>query len=309
MTPYYADDLVTIYHGDCREVLPRLRRADVVIAAGYSPTEHPPAVWNRGNKTIVHIDFTPARTDSYYNPRCEVIGDIASALDMLSEALKGYKYDDDYCKRIKKEIEARNVEGKSDSSFPLRPRRIVADCRKALGKEDILCLDNGIYKLWFSRHYPTYEIGTFLLDNALATMGAGLPSAIAAKLVHPDKKVLAVCGDGGFMMNSQEMETAVRLGLNVVVLILNDDAYGFIKWKQEAMGFEDFALDYGNPDFVKYAEAYGAKGYKIKKAADLLPTLEKAFKQKGPAIIECPIDYSENKTVFSEELSKLECPV
>ena len=284
-------------------------RADVVIAAGYSPTEHPPAVWNRGNKTIVHIDFTPARTDSYYNPRCEVIGDIASALDMLSEALKGYKYDDDYCKRIKKEIEARNAEGKSDSSFPLRPRRIVADCRKALGKEDILCLDNGIYKLWFSRHYPTYEIGTFLLDNALATMGAGLPSAIAAKLVHPDKKVLAVCGDGGFMMNSQEMETAVRLGLNVVVLILNDDAYGFIKWKQEAMGFEDFALDYGNPDFVKYAEAYGTKGYKIKKAADLLPTLEKAFKQKGPAIIECPIDYSENKTVFSEELSKLECPV
>ena len=170
-------------------------------------------------------------------------------------------------------------------------------------------MDNGIYKLWFSRHYKTYAIGTFLLDNTLATMGAGLPSAIASKMVYPEKRVVAVCGDGGFMMNSQELETAVRLGLNVVVLILNDNAYGFIKWKQQSMGFADFALDYGNPDFVKYAEAYGAKGYKIKKAADLLPTLEKAFKQKGPVIIECPIDYSENKTVFSEELAKLQCPI
>ncbi|MDO8480729.1 MAG: acetolactate synthase large subunit [Nanoarchaeota archaeon] len=285
-------------------------RADVVITVGYSATELPPAIWNReGGKTIVHVDFTPAKTDTYYNPRCEVIGDIASALDMLSDALKGYKYDDDYCKRVKKEIEQKNAEGNDNPSFPMRPRRIVADCRKALGKEDIICMDNGIYKLWFSRHYKTYAISTFLLDNTLATMGAGLPSAIAAKIVHPERKVLAVCGDGGFMMNSQEMETAVRLGLNVVVLILNDNAYGFIKWKQQAMGFADFALDYGNPDFVKYAEAYGAKGYKIKKAAELLQTLEKAFKQKGPVIIECAIDYSENKTVFSEELAKLQCPI
>jgi len=178
-----------------------------------------------------------------------------------------------------------------------------------LGKEDILCLDNGIYKLWFSRHYKTYNIGTFLIDNTLATMGAGLPSAMAAKIVHPKRKVLAVVGDGGFMMNSQELETAIRLGLNVVVLILNDNAYGFIKWKQQNMKFKDYGLNLGNPDFVKYAESYGAKGLKIKNAADLVPTLKKSFKEKCPVIVECPIDYSENIKVWRSELDALICPI
>lgn len=286
-------------------------KADLVITVGYSTREHPPSVWNKKlDKKILHLNFNPARTDIYYNPDWELVGDIGTSLELLGKELKGYYYSGEYEEIVKKELNAKLfVEGADDRSYPLKPRRIVADCRKALGKEDVLCLDNGIYKLWFSRHYETYNIGTFLLDNTLATMGAGLPSAMACKLVHPKKKVLAVVGDGGFMMNSQELETAVRLGLNVVVLILNDNAFGFIKWKQQIYGYKNFALDYGNPDFVKYAESYGAKGFKINSADGLLPTLKKAFQEKVPVVIECPIDYSENNKVFSGELEDLSCPI
>lgn len=286
-------------------------RADVIITIGYSTQEHPPSVWNKAlDKDILHIDFTPADVDTYYDPALELVGDIAASLEMLQQKLQAYHHEGKYEAKIRKELEHKYFqEGTHDHLFPLRPRRIVAECRKALGRADIICLDNGIYKLWFSRHYPVYEFGTFFLDNALATMGAGLPSAMAAKLVHPDKKVLAVCGDGGFLMNSQEMETAVRLKLPIVVLILNDNAYGFIKWKQQAHGFPGFALDYGNPDFVKYAESYGAKGFRVKKVEELGKLLQQAFREKGPVIIECPIDYSENKKVWDEELGSLVCPV
>jgi len=287
-----------------------VQKSDLIITIGFSKVEHPPSVWNKNmNKEILHIDFTAANPDTYYNPAVELIGDIATNLDLLSEELKNYKHDGKYCKKIKKELEHKLfIEGAKGNSFPLKPRKIVADCRKVLGKEDIICMDNGIYKLWFSRHYKTYNIGTFLLDNTLATMGAGLPSAMAAKLVNPKKKVLAVVGDGGFMMNSQELETAVRLKLNVVVLILNDNAYGFIKWKQKNMKFKNYGLDLKNPDFVKYAESYGAKGFRIKKASDLISILNKAFKEKVPVVIECPIDYSENFKVFGTELDALTCP-
>lgn len=289
-----------------------VERADLIITIGYSPVEHPPSVWNKKlEKKILHIDFNPAETDIYYNPTFELIGDIAGSLELLKEKLNHYSYNGSYEEKIKKEIEQKLfIEGTSENSYPLKPRRIVADCRNALGREDIICLDNGIYKLWFSRHYKTYGIGTFILDNTLATMGAGLPSAMAAKLVYPDKKVLAVCGDGGFMMNSQELETAVRLGLNIVVLILNDNGYGFIKWEQEHKHkYPAFSLDLGNPDFVTYAESYGTKGLKIMKTEELSLALQQAFKEKGPVIIECPIDYSENKKVWSEELGNLVCPI
>ena len=215
-----------------------------------------------------------------------------------------------YQGRLKAELDKKLfVDGATDESYPLRPRRIVADCRKALGTDDILCLDNGVYKLWFSRHYKALNIGTVLLDNAFGSMGAGLPAAITAKIVHPQKKVLAVCGDGGFMMNSQELETAVRLGLNIVVLILNDNGYGFIKWEQERYKYPNFGLDFGNPDFVKYAEAYGAIGYKVTRSSELLDVLHKAFQQTKPVIIECPIDYSENLATWGEQLEKITCPV
>src|SRR3989344_31132 len=287
-----------------------LEKADLIITVGYSTAEYPPYVWNaEGKKKILHIDFNPARNDTFYAPIGEVIGDIATSLDSLREALQSFRNEGSFEEQLKKELEKKLFKNQNDDdSYPLKPRRIVADCRKALGKEDILCLDNGIYKLWFSRHYPAYDIGTFLLDNTLATMGAGLPSAMTAKLISPYKKVLAVVGDGGFMMNSQELETAVRLKLNVVILILNDNAYGFIKWKQQQMNYADFSLDYGNPDFVKYAESYGAHGFKVKKASDLLKILEKAFQLQGPVVIECPIDYSENKKTWGEELSNVVCP-
>jgi acetolactate synthase-1/2/3 large subunit len=288
-----------------------VERADLVITIGYSMGEYPPGVWNRElKKNILHVDFTPADHDIYYPPKCEVVGDIANALDMIRAQLVGHTIDEEYTRSIKEHLEQRLfVDGAADESFPPKPRRIVADCRRALGKEDILCLDNGIYKLWFSRHYRVYNIGTFILDNALASMGAGLPAAMAAKLVHPLRKVLAVVGDGGFMMNSQELETAVRLGLNIVVLILNDNGYGFIKWEQEKYGYSSFALDYKNPDFVKYAEAYGAIGWRVTQTSELLPMLARAFEQKGPVIIECPIDYSENMQMWGNELDTIICPV
>ena len=281
-------------------------RSDLIVTIGYSTQEHPPAVWNKSlDKTILHIDFTPAETDVYYNPEYELIGDISGSLRALAQELEGYRYNGEYEANLRSKLTSKLSE-KSDDTL-LRPRRIIADTRAVLGNDDILCLDNGIYKMWYARHYPTYNIGTFLLDNTLATMGAGLPSAMAAKMVNPDKRVLAVCGDGGFMMNSQEIETAVRLGLNVVVLVLNDNAYGFIKWKQHAHDLPDFALDYGNPDFKQYAESYGAIGYKVNTVDELRPTLEKAFGHHGPVVIECPIDYSENASVWTDELNGLSC--
>ena len=171
--------------------------------------------------------------------------------------------------------------------------------RKTLGEEDIITLDNGVYKIWFARNYQCYCPNTLLLDNALATMGAGLPSGMMAKLINPDKKVVAVCGDGGFMMNSQEMETAVRLGLNMVVIILNDNAYGMIKWKQEDMGFENFGLDYNNPDFVKYAESYGAIGHRPTSDAEFIEVLNTALNSEGVHLIDLAVDYSLNHPILN----------
>jgi acetolactate synthase-1/2/3 large subunit len=172
-------------------------------------------------------------------------------------------------------------------------------------KDVIVTLDNGVYKIWFARNFPAAHANTLLLDNALATMGAGLPSAMAAKLVYPERPVVSVCGDGGFMMNSQEVETAVRLGLHVVVLILRDDAYGMIKWKQADVGFADFGLDYGNPDFVRYAEAYGARGWRIARADELEPLLIKCLKEPAVHIIDVPVDYSLNKTTLFDTIPQL----
>ncbi|MEM6830983.1 MAG: thiamine pyrophosphate-dependent enzyme, partial [Bacteroidota bacterium] len=190
-----------------------------------------------------------------------------------------------------------------DLRHPLLPQRIVNEIRRALPDDGILTLDNGVYKIWFARNFKAYLPNTLLLDNALATMGAGLPSGMAAKLVNPEKKVVIVCGDGGFMMNSQELETAVRLKLNIVVIILNDNAYGMIKWKQEGMGFENFGLDYKNPDFVKYAQSYGANGYKVTSCqgfTDILTTCLNT--DEGVHLIECPVDYSLNHEILNVRL-------
>ena len=173
----------------------------------------------------------------------------------------------------------------------------------------IIALDNGVYKIWFARNYKAHAPNSVLLDNALATMGAGLPSAMAAKIVHPDRMVTAICGDGGFMMNSQELETAVRLGLHIVVVVLRDNAYGMIKWKQANQGLKDFGLDYGNPDFVKYAESYGASGHCVTSAENLLQTLQKCHVEPSVHVVEVPVDYSENDRILNHEIKELSAEI
>ena len=287
-----------------------LHRADLIITVGYDVVEHPPSVWNPdGAKKIIHIGYTPARSDEYYNPTCELVGDIRQSLRALGEGQQKPAKRVAEVKRLREFLIEHLHDHDADERCPLIPQRIVSDVRAVMGSSDIVSLDNGIYKVWFARNYPCREPLTLLLDNCLATMGAGLPVAMTATMLHPERRVLAVCGDGGFMMNSQEVETAIRLSLNLTILLLNDNAYGFIKWKQQNMGFAEFGMELGNPDFVKYIEAYGGKGYRVAKAGDLRDMLERSFTEKGIKLIECPIDYSENARVFNGELEHLVCPV
>ena len=281
-------------------------RADLIITIGYNIVEYPPYVWNKNlDKKIINIDFSGADVDTYYNPDIEVIGDISCALRQLGELVTDRKSDKTF--REIREFLDKKLSIELNRRYPLTPQDVVQHVRGVLAHEDILTLDNGIYKLWFSRLYRTYKPNTFLLDNALATMGAGLPSGIMAKMLQPDRKVLAVVGDGGFMLNSQELETALRYAVPLVVLILNDNAFGFIKWEQQAKGFKAFGLDYQNPDFAKYAESFGAVGVKVRKGDDLTKVLQDAFALKKVVVIECPVDYSANFEMFSRELSDLAC--
>ena len=280
-------------------------RADVIITVGFSIVEYPPYVWNSGlDKKIINIDFVEAEVDRYYDPQIEIVGDVSVALRQLTPKVK--RRDDKLFADLRVFL-TEKLGTTCETTFPPQPQEVVCHVRKALEPDDILTLDNGIYKLWFSRLYRTYKPNTFILDNALATMGAGLPAALAAKLVHPERKVLAVVGDGGFMMNAQELETAVRLNIPVVVLILNDNAFGFIKWKQENMGFKNFGLDYTNPDFSRFAESHGAVGMTVKKGDDLSVVLKKAFDLRKVVVIECPIDYSVNYETFSKEIEDVVC--
>jgi acetolactate synthase-1/2/3 large subunit len=207
-----------------------------------------------------------------------------------------------YCNRVRDALRAHIAEDSDSDSFPVLPQRLVRDVRSIMPDDGIIALDNGIYKIWFARNYPAHFPNTVLLDNALASMGAGLPSAMMAKIVHPDRKVMAICGDGGFMMNSQEIETAMRLKLDLVVLILNDSAYGMIKWKQIHMGFADFGLDFKNPDFVKYAESYGARGHRVESTAQLAPLLKECLEAGGVHLVDLPVDYGNNDRILNREL-------
>lgn len=280
--------------------------ADLIITIGYDIVEYPPYLWNRElDKQIINIDFVESVPDRYFNPAVEIIGDIASSIRELAAHIPE-KREFPVFENTRLFVEEKiNVIARK--SYPLLPQTVVQSVRKVLGREDIITLDNGVYKLWFARLYKTYAPNTVLLDNALATMGAGLPSGITAKLLHPELRVLAICGDGGFMMNCQELETAVRYKIPVVILILNDNGFGFIKWKQKKMHFEDFGLDYGNPDFPLFAESFGAAGFRINEDDDLAEVLEKAFALNRVTVIECPIDYSVNYETFSIELGKLTC--
>jgi acetolactate synthase-1/2/3 large subunit len=287
-----------------------LAEADLIINVGHDAIEKPPFIMKRDGAKVIHINFVSASIDDVYFPQHEVIGDIANTIWQLSETLEPQPdWNFSRCFAFRDRLFSHLKEKNDDSSFPLMPQRIVADVRSIMPSDGIICLDNGMHKLWFARQYQAHEPNTILLDNALATMGAGLPSAMAAKLLYPDRSILAICGDGGFMMSSMELETAVRLKLNLTILVLNDNGYGMIKWKQAGMNFQDFALDYGNPDFVKYAESFGAKGYRIEQATDLKKQLETCLNSKGVHLIEVPIDYSENARVFTKEIPTLAASV
>jgi len=279
--------------------------ADLIVNIGHDVIEKPPFFMVRGGTEVIHVNFRSAEVDPVYFPQIEVVGDIANAVWQISEALDDTsQWDFTRLMAIREANEAQIAEGADDNRFPIYPQRLVADIRRALPSEGIVALDNGIYKIWFARNYKAHMPNTVLLDNALATMGAGLPSAMAAHLVYPDRPVIAVCGDGGFMMNSQELETAVRMKMNLTVVILRDDGYGMIRWKQANMGFTDFGLDYGNPDFVQYAESYGAMGHRVESAETLLTLLNWCQKNPGVHVIDCPVDYSENDSILNHELRK-----
>jgi acetolactate synthase-1/2/3 large subunit len=272
--------------------------ADLIINIGHDVVEKPPFFMKEGGQQVIHINFNSAIVDEVYFPQLEVIGDISTTVERLAQLLKSKLIDCslellNFRKNIKEVIHNKD----NNESYPLLPQRIVADVRKAVARDGIIALDNGMYKIWFARHYHTFRANTVLLDNALATMGAGLPSAMACALIYPKKQVMAICGDGGFMMNSQEIETATRLKLNLVVLIVTDSAYGMIRWKQAGQHLEDFGLEYNNPDFVKYADSYGAFGHKIKAAKELTPLIKDCFTKGGVHIIDVPIDYSENQNL------------
>jgi len=281
-------------------------RADLIVTIGHDTVEKPPFLMTHGRHQVIHIGFASATVEEVYFPQVEVIGDIAAGVKMLGAQLEGkLKMTQDWV-ALRKEILAHITDRADEDRFPLTPQRIVRDVRQVMPPDGIVALDNGMYKIWFARNYRTDVANTLLLDNALATMGAGLPSGMMAALLYPSRRVLVVAGDGGFMMNSQELETARRLKLNLVVLIIEDYAYGMIRWKQAADGFPDFGLSFGNPDFVTYAAAYGAQGRRVTTASGLAAALEDAFASGGLHLIAVPIDYSENIRVLVDELRHMQ---
>ncbi len=283
-----------------------IEKADLIINVGHDVIEKPPFFMQHGEKKVIHINFFPANIDQVYFPDLDVEGDIATSIRAINQKFSDTpRWDFSFYRRVKQEVETHISRYSEDTRFPLLPQRIVKEVQKAMPTDGIVALDNGIYKIWFARNYKASQINTLLLDNALASMGAGLPSGIAAKLINPNKQVVVVCGDGGFMMNSQEVETAVRLKMNIVVIILNDNAYGMIKWKQEDMNFDSFGLDYNNPDFVKYAESYGAFGHKVGSAQDFTNILNHCLQTTiGVHIINCPVDYSLNHEILNVRIKE-----
>ena len=277
-----------------------IEAADLIITIGHDTVEKPPFIMGAKGPQVIHVGYEPANVEQVYFPQAEVIGDLGPSLRLLADRIEGKIPHAEVLlplrEGILKRIAARATEDR------LTPQRLVHDVRQVMPADGIVVLDNGMYKIWFARNYRTRVANTLLLDNALATMGAGLPSAIMAAMLYPQRHVMAVCGDGGFMMNSQELETAVRLKVNLVIVLIEDHAFGMIRWKQAVDHFPDFGMTFSNPDFVKYAEAYGAHGSRVSAVGELRPMLQQAFATGGVHLIVVPIDYSENQRVLVDEL-------
>ncbi|AFZ47721.1 acetolactate synthase, large subunit [Cyanobacterium stanieri PCC 7202] len=284
-------------------------QADLIIAVGYDLIEYSPKKWNPdGTTPIVHIATHGAEIDSSYIPEVEVVGDIADALDEIGKRCDRTGKPIPFSATLRKDIREDYEQYANDEGFPIKPQKIIYDLRQVMGSEDIVISDVGAHKMWIARHYHAEAPNTCIISNGFAAMGIAIPGALAAKLVHPDRKVVAVTGDGGFMMNSQELETAIRTKTPFVTLIFNDNAYGLIGWKQNNQFGSSSFVDFTNPDFVKFAESMGLKGYRVTATEDLIPILKEALAQEVPAVIDCPVDYGENLR-FSEKAGDLSCPI
>ncbi|MBD2257178.1 acetolactate synthase large subunit [Pseudanabaena sp. FACHB-2040] len=286
-----------------------LERADLVVAVGYDLIEYSPKRWNLDGKLpILHINPNQAEIDSSYIPRVEVIGDISDSLYEILKRVNRQGRPDPINLKVREEIVADYEQYADDFGFPIKPQKLIYDLRQVLAADDIVISDVGAHKMWIARNYHCLKPNTCLISNGFAAMGIAIPGALAAKLVHPSRKVVAVTGDGGFMMNCQELETALRVGTAFVTIIFNDGGYGLIEWKQINHYGESTYVHFNNPDFVKLAESMGLKGYRIESAEDFVPTLKKALEEDVPVVIDCPVDYREN-LLFSQKTSDLNCTV
>ncbi len=282
-------------------------RADVVICIGFDMVEYHPASWNpQGDKKIIHIDQTYAEVDAYYQLEVGVLGEISRSLELIVE--QATANESVYTGSLREVIEQQVDDYSDDNSFPIKPQRILYDTRQVLADEDILLSDVGAHKMWIARLFHCEQPNTCIISNGFASMGIALPGALAAKMAYPQKRVLAITGDAGFLMNSQEIETALRYKLAFVVMIWHDKEYGLIKWHQQRRFGRSGNISFNNPDFVKYAESFGAIGYRVEKTEELIPTLEKAFAQNTVVIVDVPVDYSENMKL-TKKLGELVCTI
>ena len=290
-----------------------LESADVVLALGYDMVEYHPNLWNaKGGHHIIHADFQPAEIDSDYHPETELVGDLAHTLWMLNERVTangGLNFDssNQIATRLSMQQEL-SMHKDDDTEGSIRPQKVLWDCRQVMAADDILLSDVGAHKMWIARHYQCHEPNTCLIPNGFCSMGFALPGAISAALVHPEKRILSISGDAGYLMNVQEMETAKRLNVNIVTMIWEDHMYGLIAWKQQNEFGKHTDLSFNNPDWLKLAEAFDWHGHKVENSKDLLNTLEKAFNEEGPSLVVIPIDYRENM-ILTERLGNIACPI
>lgn len=290
-----------------------LDHADLIITLGYDMVEYHPTLWNKQkDKKIIHIDFLPTEIDEYYHPETEVIGDLAHTLWMMNERFdKIDNFDFDFRQQLAtRETMQKDLatHANDDTEDLIRPQKVLWDVRQVMGENDILLSDVGAHKMWIARHYQCHEPNTCLIPNGFCSMGFALPGAIAASIVHPDRNILSICGDAGFLMNVQEMETARRLNSNIVVMVWEDNQYGLIAWKQENEFGHHTDLAFGNPNWLELASAFGWHGHKVNNSRDLVSELNTAFKEKGPSLIVIPIDYRENM-MLTKRLGDIACPI
>ncbi len=286
-------------------------QADLIVALGFDMVEYPPRLWNpNGDKQIIHCDFLPAETDRNYNPEIELVGDLAHTMWMLNERQRVTplpKYDLSFQRAMRASMEqefSRHADDDTDGS--IRPQKILWDTRRAMGARDILLSDVGAHKMWIARYYQCHEPNTCIIPNGFCSMGFALPGAIAAHLVYPERRILAITGDGGFLMNAQEMETAKRINANIVVMIWEDCSFGLIAWKQEMRFGRHTPLSFGNPDWLKLADSFGWSGRLATRSRDFAAVLDESFNEPGPSLIVVPVDYDENKKL-TEHLGNITC--